>query len=98
MNSRLEPVLYAARTLPPAELPRLLGDLEEVKAVAFSRLNAPALAPVAPDELLSVRQAAQKLGCSTAYLYRNELPFIIRMGRKRMFSQNGIEAYLRKQK
>jgi excisionase family DNA binding protein len=96
MNHELEPVLRAARTLPPAELPRLLGDLEEVKAVAFSRLSASTLAPVAPDELLSVKQAAVKLGCSTAYLYRNDLPFIVRMGRKRMFSRAGLEAYLAK--
>jgi hypothetical protein len=98
MNTQLEPVLQAARTLPPAELPRLLGDLEEVRAVAFARLSA-APAPVQQaDELLSCRQAAQVLGCSPDYLYKREFPFVRRLGRKRMFSRNGIEAYLAKQR
>jgi|HubBroStandDraft_6_1064221.scaffolds.fasta_scaffold1835067_1 hypothetical protein len=97
MNSQLEPMLQAARTLPAAELPRLLGDLAEIAATAQARLSAPAPMPQA-DELLSVKQAALKLGCSTAYLYRNALPFVRRMGRKRMFSRVGIEEYLRKQK
>jgi excisionase family DNA binding protein len=96
MNSQLEPVLQAARTLPPAELPRLLGDLEEVKATALARLSAPA--PALPaDELLSVKQAAQKLGCSRDFLYRGKFPFARRLGRKLMFSRVALEEYLRKQ-
>lgn len=97
MNGHLELVLQAARTLPPAELPRLLGDLEEVRAVAYSRLSAVPV-PAPPDELLSVKQAAAKLGCSTDYLYKQDFPFVRRLGRKRMFSRNGIEAYLRQSK
>jgi excisionase family DNA binding protein len=97
MNSALEPVLLAARTLPPAELPRLLGDLEEVRTTALARLSAPA--PLIPsDELLTVAQAAQKLGCSRDFLYRGKFPFVRRLGRKLMFSRVGIEEYLRKQK
>jgi excisionase family DNA binding protein len=98
MNTQLEIVLQAARTLPPAELPLLLGDLEVVRATAYARLSA-APAPVqSADELLTVAQAAQKLGCSKYYLYKTTLPFLRRLGRKRMFSKNGIEAYLAKQR
>ena len=98
MNTQLEPVLQAARTLPPAELPRLLGDLAEIAATAQARLSA-APAPVQrADELLSCKQAAQVLGCSPDYLYKREFPFVRRLGRKRMFSRNGIETYLHQQK
>jgi excisionase family DNA binding protein len=99
MNSQLEPVLQAARTLPPAELPRLLGDLEEVKATALARLSAPAPTPQA-QEWLTVRQAAERLRCSTVYLYKNvhTLPFARHLGRKVLFSQTGIEAYLSQQR
>ncbi|MGB6473824.1 MAG: helix-turn-helix domain-containing protein [Candidatus Sulfotelmatobacter sp.] len=94
----LEPVLADAKTVPAAELPRLLGDLREIEATALARLSAPAPAQPA-DELLSVKQAAQKLGCSTDFLYkRGPFPFARRLGRKLMFSQNGIEKYLREQK
>jgi excisionase family DNA binding protein len=98
VNSQLETALLAARTLPPAELPRLLGDLAEVQATALARLSA---APVAQaDEWLTVRQAAQKLGCSTDYLYKNSasLPFARHLGRKLLFSTHGIEDYLCRQK
>jgi excisionase family DNA binding protein len=96
MNSALEPVLEAARTLPPAELPRLLGDLAEIAATAQARLSAPV--PALPaDELLTVKQAAAKLNCSKDTLYKRDFPFVRRLGRKRLFSSNGIEEYLRKQ-
>jgi hypothetical protein len=97
MNSRLEPVLLAARTLPTTELPRLLGDLAEVAATALARLSTPVPAPATPDVLLTVRQAAERLQCSCAYLYKTALPFKRRLGRKLLFSANGIEEYLRKQ-
>jgi excisionase family DNA binding protein len=99
MNAKLEPVLQAARTLPPAELPRLLGDLEEVKATALARLIAPA--PVQQtDEFLTVKAAAQRLGCSADYLYKNSasLPFTRHLGKKLLFSTRGIEEYLRQGK
>jgi excisionase family DNA binding protein len=89
-------VLSAARTLPAEELPRLVGDLEEIKWVALVRLTSPA-AQHPPDELLNVEEAARRLGVSPGYLYRNHhrLPFTRHMGRKLLFSANGIEAYIR---
>jgi predicted DNA-binding transcriptional regulator AlpA len=94
----LKPALEEAKTVPAESLPRFLGDLAEVAATAQQRLCAPA--PVQPaDELLSVRQAAQKLGCSTDFLYkRGPFPFARRLGRKLMFSSNGIDKYLREQR
>lgn len=97
MNDQLQIVLEAARTLLPAELPRLLGDLEEVRTTALARLSAPA--PLIPsDELLTCEQAAERLHCSKVYLYKTALPFKRKLGRKLLFSQNGIAEYLRKQK
>jgi len=90
----LEPALKDSQTLPPAELPRLLGDLEVVRITALARLSAPAPAQNPPDVLLSVKQAAEKLNCSTATLYKKEFPFVRRLGRKRLFSNNGIDDFL----
>ena len=97
MNSPLEIVLQQARTLPPEALPRLLGDLTEIMATAQQRLSVPT--PVIPiDELLSVGEAAERLHCSKVYLYKTALPFKRKLGRKLLFSQNGITEYLRKQR
>ena len=93
-----QPVLEAARTLPPAELPRLLGDLAEVQATAQARLSVPAPAPAPSDELLNVSQAAAKLNCSKDTLYKRDFPFVRRLGRKRLFSSRGIDDYLARQK
>lgn len=95
MRSELQPALSAAKEIPPAELPRLIGELEEIKATALLRLSAPAPAPVT-DELLTVGQAAQRLGVSERYLYGNHkrLPFTRHMGRKVLFSSLGIDRYI----
>jgi hypothetical protein len=48
---------------------------------------------------LTCKQAAARLNCSPDYLYRRgrDLPFARRLGRKLLFSQNGIASYLAKQ-
>ncbi|MGB8583362.1 MAG: hypothetical protein WCD47_21265, partial [Candidatus Sulfotelmatobacter sp.] len=57
------------------------------------RLSAPA--PVqTSDEFLTVKQAAEKLGCSCDFLYKHSFPFVCRLGRKRLYSARGIEQYL----
>jgi AraC-like DNA-binding protein len=95
MRVELEPALAAARTLPPEELPCLLGQLREVEATALARLTTPISAP-RPDELLSVEEASARLGCSENYLYRNHsrFSFTRRMGRSLRFSALGIEAHI----
>jgi excisionase family DNA binding protein len=97
MRRELETAMLAARTISPEELPRLLGDLEEVKATALARLIAPPAAQTR-DRLLDIGEAAKRLAMSQDYLYRNHsrLPFTRKVGRSLRFSEQGIERYLRR--
>jgi hypothetical protein len=99
MRRELQVALDEARTLAPAELPRLLGDLREVEAVALARLSTPNV-EARPDDLLDVPAAAMRMHVSQDYLYRNHkrLPFTKRMGRKLLFSSSGLDAFLKKSK
>jgi excisionase family DNA binding protein len=92
-----EDILRAARELPPEDLPDLIGRLEEAKATAWARLTAPVAAPAEHDELLSVTEAARRLGISEDYLYRHyrEYAFARRQGRKVLFSALGIDKHIR---
>ena len=94
MRDELQSALNAARQLPREELPRLLGELEEIRYTAIARL-APAPSVPQPDQLLDVDEAADRLGISKDYLYRNhsKFPFTRRMGRSLRFSTCGIEEY-----
>ena len=72
MIAELEVVLTRARALAADDLPNFLGDLETIRAVAWSRLTAAATTTQqACDELISIEQAAGRLGLSPSYLYRN---------------------------
>jgi len=95
MRAELQNVLKAVTELPPEQLPRLLGELEEIRCTAIARLSAPAPAQL-EDQLLDVEAAAQRLGVSRDYLYRHhaELPFTRRMGKALRFSSAGIQDYL----
>ena len=90
----------AARELPAEELPDFIGRLESAKAVAWARLMAPASDPQEHDELLPVEVAAERLGISKDYLYRqhSQYPFTRRQGRKLLFSALGIEKYIQQQR
>ncbi len=96
MRRSLESVLSEAKTIPLEELPQLCGDLELVRVTALARIATPAAQ--APDELLSVPQAAARLNVSENYLYRNSrrLPFVKRIGRKLLFSSAGLDLYLKR--
>jgi excisionase family DNA binding protein len=97
--SHLTPALQDARNLPPAELPKLAADLEEIRCTLLARLSAPpAPAPAAEDTLLTVAEASKRLNCSKDTLYKRDFPFVRRLGRKRLFSSRGIDDYLAKQK
>jgi len=94
----LQHVLQSVREMPPEQLPRVLGELEEVRWAAMTRLSGPRQAPqTEPDTLLAVGEASRRLGVSKDYLYRHreDFPFTRRMGRKLLFSGHGIETYLR---
>ncbi len=95
MRSELQNVLKTVREMPSDELPRLLGELEEIRCTALARLTSPA--PALPqDQLLDVDQAAQRLGVSSDYLYRHsrEFPFSRHIGKRLLFSSSGIDKYL----
>ena len=100
MRDELQFVLRVARALPTDELPRFLGEIEEVRCTAMARLAAPA--PVqssGSDELLDTEEASRRLGVSKDYLYRHhrEFAFTRRVGRKLLFSMLGIERHIGQQ-
>jgi hypothetical protein len=98
MRDELQFVLRYARELPPEELPKLLGEIEEVRCTAMARLTAP-VQPSGADELLSVTEASRRLGVSKDYLYRHgsDFPFTRRIGRKLLFSSIGIDRQIKQQ-
>ncbi len=90
-------MLELARELDAADLPHFLGELETVRVTALQRLTSPAI-PAPKDQLLEVPEVAHRLGVSPNYLYRNSkrFPFTRRMGRKLLFSSQGLDSYLKK--
>ena len=93
-------MLRFAQELPGNELPRLLGELEEIRCTAMARLSAPAISQnLTTDVLLSIEEASRRLGVSKDYLYRNgaDFSFTRRMGRKLLFSSLGIEKHIAQQ-
>ena len=97
MRPTLQSALNEARDLSAEELPRLLGDLEEVRATAQARLLAPPSQAV-PDEWLDVTEAAALLKVSESYLYHKGagLPFAKHFGKRLLFSRTGIEKHMKK--
>lgn len=101
MRHELQLVLMAAKELSAAELPKLLGELEEIRVTAMARLSCPVSAEVRQhDELLDVTEAARRLGVSKDFLYRNHTDFSStrRIGRRLLFSSSGIETHIRQHK
>jgi excisionase family DNA binding protein len=86
-------------SLPPAQIRALLSQLTALQGVMAARLIAARCDENADgmDVLLSVDEAAQRLGVSTDWLFRRSrtLPFVVRLGRHLKFSTRGIDRYLR---
>jgi predicted DNA-binding transcriptional regulator AlpA len=82
-------------------IPGLLGEVERLKATLWARLASPhASRPPAGDgeRLLTVEQAAERLGTSVDWLYRHAagLPFTVRLAARQLrFSAAGIDRYIR---
>src|SRR5215831_19462952 len=95
----LEAVLRVARSASAEDLPRFLGDLETVRAVAWQRMSVSApTGEQSRDYLLDVEEAASRLQVSTKYLYTHAatLPFTRHIGRRLRFSAIGLDAYIRR--
>ena len=92
----IETILEQARVTPSEQLPEFLGKLETARAVAYSRLQAPAPSARSQDELIDVNAAAGRLSVSRGFLFRNDktLPFTRRVGRRLLFSSVGITEYI----
>lgn len=96
-----------AAALPADAAERLLTQAHVVEGALLGRLlaaraNGPAggngQAESSRDRLLSVKEVAQKLGLSEDHLYRHrdEYPFTVREGRRILFSERGIEDWIRR--
>jgi len=70
VRPELTAALQLALQLSRDELPRLLGDLAEVHAVALSRLLTPA-PPEPADTWLDVGEVCARLHCSPSFVYRH---------------------------
>lgn len=86
-------------TVPPGRIPALLSQLSALQgAIAARLISADRDESVSSeDTLLTVDQAAERLGVSTDWLFRRSrtLPFVVRLGRHLRFSNRGIDRYLR---
>jgi len=86
----------------PARIPALLAQLAAAQGALAARLLASG-GNVAHSnsghrgKLLDVSQAAEQLGKTADWLYRNKnkLPFTVRVGRSLRFSEAGLEKWIR---
>src|SRR5262245_6698930 len=79
--------------VPHTSIAALLAQLGGVQVAMAARLLAVEDTPSGDDSLLTVDQAATRLGVSPDWLYRRtrKLPFVVRVGRHVRFSAHGIE-------
>jgi excisionase family DNA binding protein len=97
LRNELQSALAVARQIPQEDLPKLLGELEEIRCTALARLTICAPATVRSEELLDVDEAARRLGMSKDHLYRHqsEFSFVRHIGRSVRFSARGIDEYIK---
>jgi predicted DNA-binding transcriptional regulator AlpA len=94
-----------AATIPAAEVPSLLGELEAVRVRLLARMLRHLVEPPQPeatadDHLLTPAATAKQLGVTVKWLYRNHhrLPFTRQLSRKAIrFSSLGVERWLAQQ-
>jgi hypothetical protein len=97
MRDDVQSLLAAAEQLPRAQLPELLGQIETVRVTAIARLTT--TEPItSSDELVGIGTAADRLGMSESYLYKNHgrFSFTRRIGNKLLFSTTEIAAFFAK--
>lgn len=89
------------QSTPPSELPALAAELARALTTVFARTAAamPATPPSSPNgdsPLLTVEQAADRLGVPTTWLYRHarNLPFTKKLGHRTLrFDAKGLERW-----
>ena len=89
-----------AGKVPRESIPALMAQLAALQSILASRLvggQSSSNGNAEGDRLVGIQEAAQKLGVSTQWLYRRaaKLHFVVRMGRKLTFSEQGIERYIK---
>jgi excisionase family DNA binding protein len=82
----------------PEQCPELMGQLERLKASLWLRMTTGNQRAVTlqQDQLLTAEEVADRLHCSTDYVYRHakRFPFMVREGRNVRFSERGLERYI----
>lgn len=105
LNLHLSALLKEMNSLDSEQLSPLLAEVTALQATLLTRLLAlqhehHESVHSSDDHLLTVEEAAQRLGTSKDWLYRhaNKLPFTVRLGSRQLrFSAKGIEQrYLKK--
>ena len=90
----------AVEQAPLAQCPRLLGELERLKASVWMKMTDPIPKQAASEQdcLLTAEEVADRLRVTKAYVYKNagRYSFAIREGRYVRFSQQGLARYIEK--
>ena len=100
LTLQLGHVLQGIHDLGPTEIPALLSQVAALQSALAARLlsvQVPHQPVSAEDRLLTVEEAALRLGTSEDWLYRHapKLPFTVRLAPRQLrFSSQGIERYL----
>ena len=83
--------------LPPEHVPEVLASLEALRARLWARLTHSPAPPAEPDRLLTVDEAAARLGVTRDWLRRRPaLPFVVKLSDGVVrYSTRGLERFLR---
>jgi len=88
--------------VPLEAVPAMRGKLAELDTLLLGRLlqssNGQGKTLPERDRLLDARETASRLGMSLDYVYKHteEFPFAVKEGRRVLFSERGLEQYLRR--
>jgi predicted DNA-binding transcriptional regulator AlpA len=100
LTLRLAQVFQEVHDLGPTEIPALLSQVAALQGALAARLlsiQGPHKSSPSQDRLLTVEEAALRLGTSEDWLYRHapKLPFTVRLAPRQLrFSSQGIAKYL----
>ena len=83
--------------VPASQIPALLARLSSLQTAIAARLMVTGEKTVETDNMLTIEQAAERLGVSADWIYRRskKLPFIVRLGRNVRCSARELDRFLR---